>query len=108
LPPDLSHESLKAVAADRAPGGIGFGQRRGGGQLVADEQRQALEHHIDIAASAGDFAGHTIEPGLEEVVDLLGRPPVQPVAQRIIDDPALLPLAPLANALSASLTCWSR
>jgi hypothetical protein len=63
LPPDLSHESLKAVAADRAPASIGFGQRRGGGQLVADEQRQALEHHIDIAASAGNLARHAIEPG---------------------------------------------
>jgi hypothetical protein len=103
----LGHESLKAIAADRAPGSIGFGQRRGGGQLVADEQSQALEHHIDIAASAGNLTRHAIEPGLQEVVDLLGRPPVQPVAQRIIDDPACYPWL-LAKALSASLTCWSR
>jgi hypothetical protein len=52
-----------------------------------------LEDHIDIAASAGNLAGHAIEAWLEEVVDLLGRPPVQPVAQGVVDDRLLLPLA---------------
>jgi hypothetical protein len=61
--PTWATKGLEAVAADRAPASIGFGQRRGGGQLVADEQRQALEHHIDIAASAGNLARHAIEPG---------------------------------------------
>ncbi|MCP4028778.1 MAG: hypothetical protein GY736_21035, partial [Sphingomonas sp.] len=40
--------------------------------MVADEQRQAFQQHVDVAPRAGEFACQAVEANLEEVVDFLG------------------------------------
>src|SRR3546814_16237324 len=74
----LGNEALEPLVTDRARRAIGFGQRRGYSQLVAHEQRQRFEHHLDVAPARADFPPDPVEPRLQKIVDLLGCEPRGP------------------------------
>lgn len=93
LAADLADKGFEPVTPDGERGAVAFGQGRGDGQLIAHEERKAFEQNVDIAGHARHFARHAVEPGFEEIVDLLGRAPGQEILERIVDDPRLGALA---------------
>src|SRR3546814_9170056 len=75
LAAELRDESLETLVAGRKRGGVGFGKRCGDGELVADEQRQRFEHHLQVAATRRHLARYAVEPDLPKIIDLLARAP---------------------------------
>src|SRR3546814_10824868 len=88
------NEALEPLVTDRARRAIGFGQRRGYSQLVAHEQRQRFEHHLDVAPARADFPRDPVEPRIQKIVDLLGCAPREPDAERLVDDPRFVAAGP--------------
>ena len=76
--PTCSMKAWKRSCADaRGRRLIGFRQRRGDGELVADEERQAFEEDLLSRSMRPSCVGHAVEPDLEQIVEFL-----RPAARR--------------------------
>src|SRR3546814_10417418 len=47
-------------------------------ELLMDEERQAFEQHLEVAAKASDLQAHPVEPGTEPLIPFVASLPGEP------------------------------
>src|SRR3546814_9462434 len=47
-------------------------------ELLMDEERQAFEQHLEVAAKASDLQAHPVEPGTEPLIQFVASLPGEP------------------------------